>query len=77
MELFGKRVKSLRIEQPITQKQAAKEFGVTEVTWQRYEAGYSPSFRNCVALSDYFAVFLDYLVGRSAQRTRYNKQEGE
>ena len=44
MELFAKRVKSLRIEQAITQRQAAKEFGVTEVTWQRYEAGYTPFF---------------------------------
>jgi transcriptional regulator with XRE-family HTH domain len=71
MELFGKRVKSLRTEQAITQRQAAKEFGVTEVTWQRYEAGYTPSFRNCVALADYFNVSLDYLIGRSAHRTRY------
>lgn len=77
MELFGKRVKSLRIEQAITQRQAAKEFGVTEVTWQRYEAGYSPSFRNCVALTDYFDVSLDYLIGRSDHRNRYDKQGRE
>lgn len=77
MELFGKRVRSLRIEQAITQRQAAKEFGVNEVTWQRYEAGHTPSFRNCVALADYFNVSLDYLIGRSVHRTRYSKQEEE
>lgn len=73
MELFGKRVKSLRIEQAITQRKAAEEFGVSEAAWQRYEAGYSPSFRNCVKLADYFDVSLDYLIGRSAHRTRYKK----
>lgn len=70
MELFGKRVKSLRIEQAITQRQAAEEFGVTEVTWQRYEAGHSPSFRNCIALAEYFNVSLDYLIGRSVHKER-------
>lgn len=73
MEFFGKRVKLLRIEQAITQRQAAEEFSVSEVTWQRYEAGCTPSFRNCVALADYFNVSLDYLIGRSAHRTRYEK----
>lgn len=72
MELLSQRIKSLRIEQAITQRQAAKEFGVTEVSWQRYEAGYSPSFRNCIALADYFDVSLDYLIGRSDNRNRYN-----
>ncbi|WP_042753217.1 helix-turn-helix domain-containing protein [Lactococcus garvieae] len=69
MELFNNHVKLLRMEQAITQKQAAKEFGVTEATWQRYESNRLPSIRNCIALADYFDVSLDYLLGRSEHRS--------
>lgn len=70
MQKYNTRVKPLRIEQAITQKQAAKEFGVCEAAWQRYESGYLPSIRNCIALADYFDVSIDYLLGRSDHRNR-------
>lgn len=70
MEHYKNRIKSLRIEQAITQRQAAIEFGVSESTWQKYEAGSSPSFRNCIALANYFNVSVDYLIGRSDQRSQ-------
>lgn len=68
IQKFNQRVKLLRTEQAITQKQAAKEFGVTEVAWQRYESHYFPSLKNCLALADYFDVSLDYLFGRTDNR---------
>lgn len=69
MDTFNNRVRSLRISQAITQKQAAKEFGVTETTWQRYESCRIPSINNCVALADYFNVSLDYLFCRSDNKS--------
>ena len=61
---FGENVKSLRIEKGITQESFAKEFNVTSATVSRWEAGLiEPSFQTLIALSQWFNVSTDYLLG--------------
>lgn len=66
MNFIGNRLKELRIDKQVTQKNIAQTIGITEVSYQRYEYGtVRPSLDILIALADYFNVSIDYLVGRS------------
>ena len=70
MSSFPERLKCLRTDKNVTQKQLAEIFNVTERGYQNYEIGKStPNFHVLLALADYFNVSLDYLVGRSDDPT--------
>ncbi len=63
---IGSRIKLLRLERKVTQKDIAEGAGVSPVSIQRFEYGtVRPGLDTLVALADYFDVSLDYLVGRS------------
>lgn len=66
------RIKKLRIERKVTQRDIAEGIGVSPVSIQRFEYGtVRPSLDTLIALADYFDVSLDYLVGRSDDPTRH------
>ena len=66
MTNFIERLKLLRAEKQVTQKEVAAALQMTERSYQRIEAAeVKPSFDTLIALADYFDVSLDYLVGRS------------
>ena len=66
MEKFSERLKRLRSEKRIYQREAAEYLGITLRAYQTYESGEcEPSIKNLIALADYFQVSIDYLVGRS------------
>lgn len=68
---FGERLKQLRSEKNLTQKQLASETGTSERGLQNYEMGIrKPAYDVLIALADYFNVSLDYLVGRSDANER-------
>ena len=71
MELkFKERVRALRLEQRKTQKGVAEAVGISERHYQFFEYGkHLPSVENLWALADYFGVSMDYLMGRSDERT--------
>ena len=63
---YADRLKMLRKDRGLTQKQVADALKITEVSYQRYEYGsVRPRIEMLIALADYFDVSLDYLVGRS------------
>ena len=63
---FGKRLKQIREENNLTQKQVAEGSGIPLRTYQRYENGErEPSISTLIALADYFKVSTDYLLGRT------------
>ena len=65
---FGDRIKELRKNKGLTQKQMAVIYGVNERNWQKYEGGnFLPNAHGLIWLADYFGVSLDYLVGRDAK----------
>lgn len=64
------RLRSLRTERGLTQKDVFTGIGVTQIVYQRYEYGHYPAYEKLLALADFFDVSLDYLVGRSDDPAR-------
>jgi len=67
MANFGKRIKELRIQRGLTQRQMAATFGITERNYQRYESTDSPSNETLVKLAKFFEVSTDYLIGQNTK----------
>ena len=60
------RLKALRKEKKVTQKEVAEFFKIDQSTYAGYESGKSiPSPDRLSALADFFGVSTDYLLGRS------------
>lgn len=69
MPIIGERIKSLRTEAGLTQKQLAAILRVRVVSVQRFEYGtLRPSLDTLMDLADCFHCTIDYLVGRSDER---------
>lgn len=65
------RLRLLRQERKMTQKQMAELLHQTLRAYQYCESGHHvPEYANLLALADFFDVSLDYLTGRSQTRER-------
>lgn len=72
MSIFSERIKQLRKEKSLLQKDIADQVGVTLRAYQYYEYSQKePTLSVLVNIADYFNVSLDYLVGRSDDPTRH------
>ena len=71
MSFFSDRVKELRKTDKMTQRQMADALGITERSYQRYEADNNPNNETLIKLADYFDVSTDYLLGRSDNPQRH------
>ena len=69
LEMMGDRLRTLRKERHLTQKDMAGLLDITYQHYQRMEYGKInvPSLTLC-ALADYFGVTTEYLLGRSEGR---------
>jgi len=68
---FHERIRLLRKERGLTQKEAAIALGIGYRAYQCYELDQRcPDLHGLIALADFFDVSLDYLVGRSDVRER-------
>ena len=67
--LFGERLRELRSERGVKQREMAELLGMTLRNYQRMESGEInvPMLTLC-ALADDFEVSTDYLLGRSEER---------
>ena len=64
--LFNERLKALRTDRKLTQKEAAAALELNYRHYQRLEAeGNTPNFANLVLIADFFGVSMDYLAGRT------------
>ena len=72
---FGERIKELRKQKGLTQRQMAESFGITERNYQRYEASDSPSNETLIKLADFFEVTTDYLLGRINNANKCSSNE--
>ncbi|WP_113675492.1 helix-turn-helix domain-containing protein [Vallitalea guaymasensis] len=69
MKLFGERLKTLRIETEIGQKELGEMIGKSRSTIANYENGSrEPSFEILVKICSIFDVSADYLLGREAKK---------
>jgi transcriptional regulator with XRE-family HTH domain len=72
--MSNNRIKDLRIERGLKQKEFAKMFNVPATTVSSWETGVrNPQYETMCELADYFGVSIDYLMGRSD--VRYYKHE--
>ncbi|MDD6995733.1 MAG: helix-turn-helix transcriptional regulator [Candidatus Borkfalkiaceae bacterium] len=63
---IGKRIRELRQEHNLRQKQLAKSINVAANTLSQFESGKAnPGYEVLIALADYFEVSTDYLLGRA------------
>lgn len=63
--IFSERLKELRLEKNLSQKEVADLVHVNRVTYTNWERGKrEPSFENLVNLADLLEVSLDSLFGR-------------
>ncbi|WP_256972541.1 helix-turn-helix domain-containing protein [Saccharibacillus sp. O23] len=70
MATFGSRLKLLRSEKRLTQKDFAKLMNISESAVGMYERDErEPSFKILNQIADYFGVSYDYLLGSSIART--------
>ena len=66
MSLFGNRLRQLRKEDNLTQKELAAKLGLAFSTISMYERGIrEPDFETAEAIADYFNVSMDFLLGKS------------
>ena len=67
---FGQRFKELRQEKNLTQEKLAEEFFLNKSSISRYEQNKQiPETDLLEKIADYFDVSIDYLVGRSNNKT--------
>lgn len=63
---FSVRLKALRENKNLTQKQMAQLFELTERGYQNYEIGKStPNIHLLASIADFFNVSIDFLIGRT------------
>jgi len=73
MTTFGERIKELRKQRGLTQRQMAAIFEVTERNYPRYEASDSPSNETLVKLAKFFEVSTDYLLGDTRRKIEFTE----
>ena len=68
--LFGERLKLLRKERKVSQKELAEYLGISIRGYQFHESDDNePNIISLTALADFYGVTIDYLVGHSDRRT--------
>ena len=64
--MFSERLKSLRIQHNLTQKQIAEFLGTSQPSYQNWEKGTRKPSRNTIQkIADFFNVSTDYLLGKT------------
>ena len=67
--MLAKRLKLLRKERRVYQRELAEYLGITLRTYQCSRDGaHGQSIKGLIALADFFDVTIDYLVGRTDRR---------
>lgn len=73
--MLSKRLKSLRNEADLTQKEFALKFNMSDARYNQYETGKrAPDYETLQMFADYFNVSVDYLLGRTDIRNPYNSK---
>ena len=68
--MIYERIKELRKEMGLSQEKVAQELSLYVTTYRRYESGERElPMEVAVRIADYYGVSLDYLAGRSNDRT--------
>lgn len=78
MTIIATRLKSLRKEKKLTQRQLASKLQISQSTVALYETGNrEPDIDTLEKIADFFDVTLDYLAGRTDHPKEFLKYPGE
>ncbi|WP_317817838.1 helix-turn-helix domain-containing protein [Clostridium tetani] len=76
IDLLGKKIKSLRKDNKITQEELAIKIGVSTSMVGMYETdARKPSYEVLIKIADYFKVSLDYLLREAEYKTYIGTKE--
>ncbi len=71
---FNERIRNLREDKDLTQKQIAQIINCAEYTYQRYEYGTQLiPIDKLITLADYYNTSTDYILGRTNDPKPYSK----
>jgi transcriptional regulator with XRE-family HTH domain len=66
MKIFSERLKELRVQKGLSQREMAKIFNISQVSYCKWEQGKTQTdFETLAKLCDFFDVSADYLLGRA------------
>lgn len=69
---YNERIKDLREDHDMTQKELAKIIGVSDVTLQSYEYGNTePKIKTLIEIAKYYNTSIDYIAGLTNERQPY------
>ena len=64
--MYFARLKDLRNDKGLTQKEVAKILGITQTVYSRYERGYQAiPLSHLLTLADFYRTSTDYILGRT------------
>lgn len=64
--MYFRRLRDLREDSDLSQKQVAALLGIQQTVYSRYERGYQTiPLEHLLTLADYYHVSADYLLGRT------------
>lgn len=67
--ILGNRLKLIRAEAKMKQKEFAAQFGIAPTTYSGYESGrHEPTLDFLIKIADKYELSLDYVVGRSLEK---------
>ena len=73
--MYFQRLRDMREDSDLTQKDIAAYLGIAQTVYSRYERGYQTiPLEHLIKLADYYNVSIDYLIGRSKQKS-VNREE--
>lgn len=76
INLLKNRLRLLREEKELTQKELANIFSISDARYNQYETGKrTPDHEMLNNFADYFNVSLDFLLGRTDQRNNISSKE--
>lgn len=74
--MYQLRIRDLREDRDLTQKQLAALLQVHQTTYSDYELGnVNPPLAVLHKLADFYGVSVDYLLGRTKVKTPYPKED--
>lgn len=77
MAKFSERLKLLRKEHELSQAELARQIGTSKSSINMYERGErEPGIETLEAIADYFNVDMDYLLGKTDHRNKYEWLDG-
>ncbi len=72
--MYFPRIKDLRTDKDLLQKDIAEVLGISQTVYSRYERGFQTiPVEHLIALADYYGTSTDYILGRTKNSKSYAK----